>query len=93
MEISPEQSCGQGCWSVHVTDDVGRDHVIEVRGRGRKFLLSGQRAVWMCYAVQVDSIEDIPQGRLWRTKSDAFDAGVRYLLEMQTRELENKRIG
>jgi hypothetical protein len=93
MEISPEQSCGAGCWSVGVTDDLGREHVIEVRGRGRKFLLSGQRAVWMCYAVQVDGNDEIPQGRLWRTKADAIDAGVRYLLEVQTRDLEARRIG
>jgi hypothetical protein len=93
MEISPEQSCGAGCWRVRVIDDLAREHLIEVRGRGRKFLLSGQRAVWMCYAVNVDGNDDIPQGRLWRTKSDAIDAGVRYLLEQQTRELENRRIG
>ena len=93
MEISPEQACGAGCWNVRVIDDLGREHHIEVRGRGRKFLLSGQRAVWMCYAVHVDGNDAIPQGRLWRTKADAIDAGVRYLLELQTRERENKRIG
>ena len=93
MEISPEKSCGAGCWSARVIDDLGREHVIEVHGRGRKFLLSGQRAVWMCYAVEVDGIDEIPQGRLWRTKADAFDAGVRYLLEMQARDLETKRTG
>jgi hypothetical protein len=87
MEISPEQPVGAGCWSIQVVDDLGREHKIEVSGRGRKFLLSGQRAVWMCYAVQVDGNTEIPQGRLWRTKSDAFDAGVRYLKQLQARDL------
>jgi hypothetical protein len=79
MHLGPEEELGGGRWIMRVTDGYHHEHVIEVRGQGRKFLLNGARAVWLSYVVSVDGIEDIPQGRLWGSKADAFSAGVRYL--------------
>ncbi len=79
MRFGPEEYQGAGRWTMQATDEHGGEHLIEVVGQGRKFLLSGQRAVWLSYVVTVDDNDHIPQGRLWRTKADAFDAGVRYL--------------
>lgn len=86
MEYGTEEYHGAGRWTLRATDERSREHVIEVLGRGRKYLLSGQRAVWLSYVVRVDGNDDIPQGRLWRTKDDAFDAGVRYLKSLRTQD-------
>lgn len=79
MHVGQEEELGAGRWIVRVTDNYRREHVIEVRGQGRKFLLNGARAVWLSYVVSVDGDEGIPQGRLWSTKAEAFKAGLRHL--------------
>jgi hypothetical protein len=86
MNFGSEEYHGAGRWTIQAVDDHERTHLIEVVGQGRKYLLSGQRAVWLSYVVEVDGIKDIPQGRLWRTKADAFDAGVRYLKSQRAQE-------
>jgi hypothetical protein len=85
MKIGAEQYLGGGRWQWIVLDDASNEHVIEIVGQGRKYLLSGQRSVWLSYVVRVDDEENIPQGRLWRTRADAFDAGVRYLKSIRSR--------
>ena len=85
MKIGSEEYLGAGRWQWIVVDDGNQEHVIEVVGQGRKYLLSGQRTVWLSYVVQVDDQANIPQGRLWRTRADAFDAGVRYLKALRSR--------
>ena len=87
MEFGTEEYHGAGRWTMTAKDEREREHVIEVVGQGRKYLLSGQRSVWLSYVVEVDGVKDIPQGRLWRTKSDAFDAGIRYLKSQRAEHL------
>ena len=87
MDFGTEEYHGAGRWSMRVTDEQNREHIIQVIGQGRKYLLSGQRAVWLSYVVEVDGNKDIPQGRLWRTKTDAFDAGTRYLKSLRAEDL------
>lgn len=79
MNVGQEEDLGGGRWIVRVTDGYRQEHVIEVRGQGRKFLLNGARAVWLSYVVSVDGHEEIPQGRLWGSKVEALNAGIRYL--------------
>lgn len=83
MHVGQEEELRGGRWIVRVTDNYGRDHAIEVRGQGRKFLLNGARAVWLSYVVSVDGQDDIPQGRLWGSKAEAIKAGLRYLESIQ----------
>ena len=87
MQFGTEEYQGAGRWTLRATDDQNREHLIEVVGQGRKFLLSGQRAVWLSYVVTVDDNDHIPQGRLWRSKAEAFDAGVRYLKSLRAKDL------